>query len=197
VRPDFRADFRPMTRALDDLGKKQVPFAAAGALNATAKATQDGEKRELPSIFDRPTPFTLNAIGIERATKGKLQARVFVKDRQAAYLEVQETGGTKTPKKRAFLLPRGLRQNQYGNLPKGTVASARAKPTTFSGTVDGVPGLYQRMKNGAAKLLAFYATKASYRPRFGFKQRTLKTAKAAWPAAFRQSLAKALATARK
>jgi hypothetical protein len=197
MRPDFRADFRPMTRALDDLGKKQIPFAAARALNDTAQAAQIRVKRELPSIFDRPTPFTLNAIGIERASKSKLQARVFVKDKQAAYLEVQETGGTKTPKKRAFLLPRGLRRNQYGNMPKGAVASARAKPTTFSGTVGGVPGLYQRMKNGAAKLLAFYATRASYKPRFGFKQRTLKTAKAVWPSAFRQSLAKALSTARK
>jgi len=197
MRPDFRADFRPMTRALDDLAKKQIPFAAAGALNDTAQAAQIRMKRELPSIFDRPTPFTMNAIGIERASKGKLEARVFVKDRQAEYLEVQETGGTKTPKKRAFLLPRGIRRNQYGNMPKGAVAAARAKPSTFSGKIDGVPGLYQRMKRGAAKLLAFYADKATYKPRFGFKQRTLKTAKAVWPSAFRQRLAKALSTARK
>lgn len=197
MRPGFRADFRPMTRALDDLGKRQIPFAAASALNATAQAAQISGKRELPSIFDRPTPFTLNAIGIERATKGQLQARVFVKDKQAAYLEVQETGGTTTPKKRAFLLPRLIRRNQYGNMPKGAVATARAKPTTFSGTVSGVPGLYQRMKNGAAKLLAFYASKATYKPRFGFKTRSMKAVQAKWPGAFRHSLEKALASARK
>jgi hypothetical protein len=131
----MRPDFRPMTRALDDLGKKQVPFAAASALNATAQAAQIRVKRELPSILDRPTPFTMNAIGVERATKGKLEARVFVKHRQAEYLEVQETGGTKAPRKRAFLLPRSIRRNQYGNMPKGAVASARAKPSCGAMTV--------------------------------------------------------------
>jgi hypothetical protein len=197
MKPDFRADFRPMTRALDDLARKQVPFAAARALNDTAAAAQIAVRRQLPSIFDRPTPFTMNSIGVQRATKATLEARVFVKDKQAEYLELQETGGTRQPKKRAILLPRLIRRNQYGNMPRGAVAAARAKPATFSGKLDGVPGLWQRLKGGATKLLAFYASKATYKPRFGFKTRTLKVAQAAWPAAFRQSLAKALASARK
>jgi hypothetical protein len=42
-------------------------------------------------------------------------------------------------------------------------------------------------------LLAFYVSKASYKPRFGFKARTLKVTRAIWPVAFRKSLAKAMA----
>ncbi|EHL97720.1 hypothetical protein HMPREF9946_04003 [Acetobacteraceae bacterium AT-5844] len=186
-----------MTRKLDDLAKKQVPFAAAQALNETAQMAQISVRRQLPSIFDRPTPFTMNAIGIQRATKGRLEARVFVKDKQAEYLKVQEDGGTRIPKKRAILLPRAIRLNQYGNMARGAIAAARAKPNVFSGKVEGVPGLYQRLKKGAAKLLARYIDRATYKPRFGFKKRMLKTASGVWPSAFRRSLAKALATARK
>jgi hypothetical protein len=197
MQPGFHADFRPMTRRLDDLAKRQVPFATAQALNDTAAAAQIAVKRRLPSIFDRPTPFTLNAIGLERATKTRLVARVFVKEKQAGYLTVEETGGTVTPKKRAFLLPRGIRRNQYGNMPKGAIAAARAKPTTFSGKVDGVAGVYQRAKKGALKLLTFYASKATYKPRFGFKVRVLKATQATAPSAFREAMARALATAKK
>ncbi|MFC7611747.1 hypothetical protein [Teichococcus aestuarii] len=185
-----------MARRLDNLARRQLPYAAATALNDTAKVAANSVRKELPRIFDRPTPFTMNAISMTRATKGRLQARVFVKDRRAEYLEVQETGGTRTPEKRAIVLPRAIRTNQYGNTARGTFAAAKARKGVSSAVIDGVAGLYQRTK-GKLKLLAFYTTKATYKPRFGFKRRVTKVAASVLPVAFRQSLAKALATARR
>lgn len=194
---DIRADFRPLVRRLDDVAKRQVPFAAATALTETARVAAGAVTRQLPSIFDKPTPFTMRAIAVEPARKGKLEARVFVRDRQAEYLMVQETGGTKAPKNKAFVLPRAIRTNQYGNLPKNAVAQARARKGVFSGAVEGVAGLYQKVKGAAPKLLALYVHKATYKPRFGFQARVQKVASATLAVAFRQSLAKALATARR
>lgn len=216
---EVRADFRPISRRLDDLAKRQVPFAAARALNDTAQVAANAVRKEMPRIFDRPTPFTKNAIGVERATKQRLQARVFVKDRQAEYLEVQEIGGTRQPKKKALVIPEQMQLNQHGNMPRRALQIAKARKNTFIGTVRGVGGLWQRPDRGkrrndggngtkgalnsehgfktGLKLLVRFVAKAAYKPAFGFRKKVNRTAAAVLPTAFRQSLAKALATARR
>src|SRR5690348_15010580 len=96
------ADIRKATRFLDSAAQKQIPFATAKALTETARLAQVAVTRSLPSTFDRPNPFTMRAIGIRAARKGDLSAAVFVKDKQAEYLAIQETGGEAQPKKQAF-----------------------------------------------------------------------------------------------
>src|SRR4051794_26909518 len=97
------ADIRKATRYLDDAAKRQVPFATAKALTATADAARIAVTRSLPHVLDRPTPFTLRSVRISPARKSDLTARVFVMDKQAEYLAIQETGGDATPKKQAFV----------------------------------------------------------------------------------------------
>lgn len=57
----LRSDLDRFAATLDDLGRRQVRFAAARALNDVTRGAVADWRRDLPSIFDRPVPFTLNA----------------------------------------------------------------------------------------------------------------------------------------
>ena len=52
-----------------------------------------------------PKSFTVNSVVAKPATKSTLSAMVFIKDKQAAYLALEETGGTREPKGTALVLP--------------------------------------------------------------------------------------------
>lgn len=166
-----RSDFWKFRDGLTDLQKTQMPFAAARALTDTAKAAKDGVTAELPSIFDRPTLFTQRAIGTKSARKNDLVAEIFVKDIQADYLRLEETGGTRLPEKTALVIPVDAQRNQYGNMPKGYLQRMKARADVFSGVINGVGGFWQRLPDGRLKLLAAFEKKASYKPRFDFHGR--------------------------
>lgn len=106
---------------------RQVDYAAAVALTKTAKLAQEAVTSALPQTFDRPVPFTRNAVAIKPARRSDLAAEVFVKDKQAEYLAIQETGGTRQPKPGSPInVPVGARLNQYGNLPRSFWAKFKA-----------------------------------------------------------------------
>ncbi|WP_439597977.1 hypothetical protein [Falsiroseomonas sp.] len=202
-----RADFRPLTRRLDDLARSQVPFATARALTDMAQAAAVANRRALPSVFDRPTPFTRNSIAATPAKKSNLVARVFVKDRQAEYLQLQETGGTRKPepskqggtgKGRALIMPKAIARNAFGNIPRRGLAALQRRKDVFVGkTASGAGGFFRRLASGALQPLALFIGQARYKPRFGFRDRAIKVAQATMTPAFRQALAKAMATARR
>jgi hypothetical protein len=126
-----RTNLREFSRQVDNFQRRQIPFAAARALTDMANAAKARVTADLPSTFDRPTPFTNRAVKIVPATKGNLRAVVTVQPIQAEYLQLEETGGTRTAamntrnKARALLEPRGLRLNAYGNIPNGAMARLR------------------------------------------------------------------------
>lgn len=189
------SNVRQVSKWLSRVERQQVPFATAVSLTRTAKDAQTNLEKRLGRVFDRPTPFTRRAIAIRPARKTRLVARVLVKDIQARYLLLQETGGVRRPQRRALILPSAARRNQYGNLPRGAVKRMLARPDTFSGTVAGVAGIWQR-KGRRLKLLVAYEGRAVYRPRFGFRDTAAKTARARFDHHLRRELAKAIATAR-
>ncbi|HEX7127284.1 MAG TPA: hypothetical protein VF406_16120, partial [Thermodesulfobacteriota bacterium] len=99
--------------------ERQVRFATAVALTRTAYRAQEQAKLEMQRIFDRPTPFTLNALRVTPARKDRLVAEVGFREfagkgtPATKYLLPQATGGAR-PVKRfekrlqfAGLLPRG------------------------------------------------------------------------------------------
>lgn len=61
----------------------QVPFALSTALNKTAAKAQDAVRKEMPRVFDRPTPWVLNSLRIKYATKSNLQAELAYKDKNS------------------------------------------------------------------------------------------------------------------
>jgi hypothetical protein len=54
------SDIERLTRHLREIERKQIPFATATALTAAAKHAQAEVRARIPSIFDRPTAFTIN-----------------------------------------------------------------------------------------------------------------------------------------
>ena len=136
---DIRHDLNPLIRNLD-LRRDQVPYAAKLALDATAKATKAAEIEEMKRVFDRPTPYTLNAIYTKNATTQNLEARVWLKDESMVavnphYLTPQSVGGTRPVKRFEQMLRQVLvvpedfvavpgnaaKLDQYGNISRGQI----------------------------------------------------------------------------
>lgn len=191
-------DVAKLTSHLRDIEQRQIPFATATALTAVAKHAQASITAQLPSIFDRPTPFTMRAIGMTPARKSDLTATVLVRPLQARYLELEETGGFRTSVSgKSLPEPIAIPTNAYGNIPRGKIAQLATKPGYFIGTIKGVKGLYQRPKRGAMRLLARFVTGWSIKPKFRFAERVGIDVRATLPAAMRAALDKALSTARR
>jgi hypothetical protein len=199
---DFRIsnNIRAVERSLNDTARRQIPFATASAINEVLAEIKRNWEKRLRRSLDRPTPFTLKAFAIRRASKRRLVGVVFAKDVQAGYLERLEEGGERRPKRRAILVPVRQRLNRYGNMPRGAVGRALASRKTFSGAPKGRPaGIYQRTGKGRSaglKLLVHYADGASYRPRLKLVSGAAKTATARLPGAMLRAMRRAVATAR-
>lgn len=132
-----RAD---ITRAVRKLGlvEKQAPYATALALTRTAQLVKVDLQREIDSTFDRPTPFTRNALVVKAATKSNLSATVKVKDNafsgRAAvkWFVPQVYGGQRGLKGFENLLQRA------GQMPQGWYAiPARGAPLDQFGNLSG------------------------------------------------------------
>lgn len=194
---NLRHNVREVERGLSDFARNQVPFATSVALNETAADVARNATKGLARRLDRPTRFTLRAFAILRSTKRRLAARVFAKDRQASYLATQEDGGERTPEGRALVVPVRIRLNQSGNIARGGIKRALARPDTFSGAPGGrAGGIYQRTRTGL-RLLVSYAAKAVYSPRLRFRSDAAKTAAARFPVQFERALRRAIETARR
>ncbi len=137
-------------------------------LTDTARDARQAVMNELPTVFDRPTPFTMRSIGYTPAMPSALTARVFIRDPQVAYLRMQITGGVELPKRRALLDPVAVQLNQYGNIPRTKIHQLLARKDTFSGTVRGIPGIWQRTGHKGLKLLVAYESTRQVKPRFDF-----------------------------
>ena len=183
---------------------RQLPFVTAVALTSVAKLAQVAEQRALPSVFDRPTPFTERAIAVRPATKSVPSAAVYVMPKQAAYLQLEETGGTRQPAKRAIVMPAAARTNAYGNLPRNALQRMKGRKDVFVGQVGGIGGVWQRPLKAkgrqggkvAPKLLIGFEDETKYQPRFGFKPRAVQVIRASLGPAFREALGKAIRTSR-
>ncbi|MFC4705514.1 hypothetical protein ACFPAA_17910 [Paraburkholderia caffeinitolerans] len=140
---------RDLARGLNDFIQKQVPFAIAQGINRTAQRVADVERENLADTLTNPSPFTRNAVGVQRAKKGAPTAVVYMKDITASYLEPFETGGVHKLNSRALLNPKNIRLNQYGQLPRNTLAALKERPDVFIGAVktasgETINGVWQR-----------------------------------------------------
>ncbi|MDA8230162.1 MAG: hypothetical protein M0006_02365 [Magnetospirillum sp.] len=221
----IKVDAKALERQLDDFARKQVPFATAKALTATAKMVQGAEKSAIRKIFDNPTPFTVNAVVVRPATKASLQAAVLVKDIAAAYLEPYEDGGDHyLGGKRGLLVPKNVSVNQYGNLPRAALARLKGNANVFVGTVkfrsgQTVSGVWQRPPNGprrdgtrgakgntqrqvdgvrtGLKLLIRFEDPLPVKQRLGYQDRGRRVVANVWRRQFAAAFASALQSARR
>lgn len=75
-----RTELQQFARQLDAMGRGQLRFAAAQALNISTQAAKDKLRAEMASTFDRPTSWTLNSTYLQRASTRSLVADVHFKD---------------------------------------------------------------------------------------------------------------------
>lgn len=205
------------TAALKALSKLQrdLRFQTAVALTRTAKSSQVAATREIGRVFDRPTPFTQRAIGIQSATPARLESSVFVKEAQARYLAPQLAGGHRSlkPFERrlsdeaaahdTYWVPaRGVKLNTYGNLTRAQlvrIASRLREKRKTSDIFIGVPrgsglvagaslpyGIWERRK-GRLRPLLVAVRQPSYTKRFDFARVALREAYRAWPREFKRA----------
>lgn len=191
-----RHELFKLADSLDAMGKKQVPFAAARSLTEVAFRAKNDVVALESAKFDRPTPFTLRGPGFTSATKSNLRSKVFIKDIQAQYLALQETGGTRSPAKTALVVPAGVRLNQYGNLPKGALARLKGQKNIFIGNVGGIGGVWQRLPGDALKLLIRFAPEAKYKPVFTYHSTVAARVTRDLPIVLRLAIVQAVKTAK-
>lgn len=191
-----KTDVDRVVRQIDARFQRQVPFATAKALTATAQDVQKAITAELPIVFDRPTPFTLRAVAIAMATKASLRSRVFLRDIQREYLQLQIVGGVRTPKKRALVMPAGVALNSFGNIPRNKIKQLLARKDVFSGNVRGIGGIWQRTSDGRLKLLIAYEPQARYERIFPLGLIAQRTIERRLIPNLRASLERAIASAR-
>jgi hypothetical protein len=131
--------------------------ALADALNHTANQARLALTVEMTNVFDRPTPFTLNAVRVLNATPKTLAAAVWVKDEKSGatkgmapedLVAPQVFGGARVEKKSETLLraknilPAGMfivpaagaRLDAYGNLGRGQMMQILSGLSAAEGT---------------------------------------------------------------
>jgi hypothetical protein len=164
--------------------EKQVRFGTIVGLTATAKGATAAVKAAIPARFDRPIAFTRNAPAYVWATPDKTVINVFIKEVQAGYLALQETGGARRPKTgEPITVPAKNYANAAGNIPRAQfkkIAADRQKYFVVgrrktAKTAHLAPGFYQRTKSKGkvrrpgVRLLIGLAMRAEYKRRFGFR----------------------------
>lgn len=125
---------------------REVPGIAARVLTEFARVTTAAEQREMPRAFDRPTPFTVNRMIWQAATRAGLQSAVGIPDSQEAggkptseYMRPGALGSAKrNQKKTEFLL------SKRGFLPPGWLLIPGSHLKTKLDGYGNVPGSYYK-----------------------------------------------------
>lgn len=134
----IRSNALEIRRWLDDAQKKQIPFATVMAMTQTAKDVSWEEIGVMQRVFDRPTPYTLNALQVKPATKSNMIASVEFRDGgngtpAKRFLNPEVYGGARSQKSHelqiapllkgySYLVPaRSVPRDQYGNITRAVL----------------------------------------------------------------------------
>jgi len=213
------ADIKDLSAKLQSL-KKQIPFATAQALTSVARQIAAAEKTAFQRKLENPTPFTVNSVGAVGARRDNLTATVFVRDIAAGYLAPLEFGGVHKLNGQALLNPKDIKLNKYGNLSRNKISQLKAKSNVFIGDVDGINGVWQRVKakrgrkgkkrqkrsangtrrarekNPMPKLLIRFGDALPVKPTLGYMDRAEKMAVALMQGAISKAIDEALKSAK-
>lgn len=137
---NIMSNIKEVIKNLDEIAKKQIPFACSLALNRTGQKVKDTLVKDMKTSFDRPTPFTLNALQHTVSTKRNLTTKIWLKtpvrlSQRQHYLEPHIFGVNREHKtfERALLrkgiLPAGMKVipgsgaklDAYGNMSRGQI----------------------------------------------------------------------------
>ena len=201
------SNYKKLSRSLDQVGRKQLPFAFSKTLNETMKAVEKYTvARTYPRAFDvrncaffKADMFTGTAV--RRATKTKLRASA--RDRfDRGNLQLHATGGTKRARSGRIAIPsrftkatRGARGVRKALRPRAVVDS----PEGYINRDGPRDAIYQRYGRGGSKVRLLYVLqpRARIRKRFRFYEDAQRITRSVSPKLFARNFAHAVKTARR
>lgn len=181
------SDFRKVNAQLDQI--------TARALNSTVALLRHDEQREMMARFNNPVPWLVRQVRYKKAYSGRLvaavgspsslfgskqgtldrvlEAHIFGGKREAKQIEFEE-GRLFALSGQIFTVPRNVKLNQYGNVPRvrwrSIIKKASAKQGGFFATNKSTgkvkAGIYQRIgkgKRAKIKMVLGFKTKANYK----------------------------------
>jgi hypothetical protein len=190
---------KKFTKYMDDVVKRQIPFATSQALNTAAFGAQGFVKRDIPSKFIMRKTWIQKGILVTKALKTRLTAFVFSRD---YFMLDQEQGGVRTAGKHRIAVPDEIRKN-----PRTKISEARKpknilkKPHIFiinNLIVQRKGGKKIRRKGSGAsfekkyKILYKLTRRAMIKPRFDMRGTVDRAVIRIFPGAFNKQLLKAL-----
>ncbi len=206
------SNYKKLSRSLDQLGKKQLPFAFAKTLNQTMKAVgKYTVARTYPRAFDaRNKNFFVQSMfrnsgkggtAVRWATKTKLRASA--RDRFGrGNLQLHATGGTKRARSGRIAIP--SRHTKGRRKAKGVPDKLRPRAVvdTPKGYIDRVgprDAIYQRFGRGGKQVRLLYVLQpsAKIRKRFRFYEDAQRITRAVSPKLFSRNFSHAIRTARR
>lgn len=164
---DIRSDVKQLTKSLNRIQRKQIPFATVVAINQTARDIRRAEYTSMRNVFNKPTTYTVpsnidkpgkkGSIFVKNADKKNLIAEVFIKNLSAGkgtpainYLGPQIFGGTRKAKasekslrrkgliaSNKFITPANVNLNASGNVTKGTMTKILSGLNALPGAAKG------------------------------------------------------------
>ena len=201
------SNYKKLSRSLDQVGRKQLPFAFAKTLNQTMKAVgKYTVARTYPRAFDvrnkgffKAAMFTKDAV--RWATKTKL--RVSARDRfDRGNLQLHATGGTKRARSGRIAIPSRFTKATRGARGVRKALRPRAVVDTPKGFIDRDgprDAIYQRYGRGGSKVRLLYVLhrSAKIRKRFRFYEDAERITRAVSPKLFSKNFSHAIRTARR
>ena len=210
------ANTKQLTKHLNRIQRKQIPFATSKALNDVAFDCRSFIQKSLPRRLDRPTKGIISSVQVEKSKKKNLVATVGFaglgfrstkwSESPAEIMRRHIKGGTRTPQGKAIPVPiaRNLKLNKFGNMPRTKIKTLLAKPDKyFSGQPKGRDaGIYERIKRtkrkpGKLKMLISWEPRTQYQGgRFPLRKIVELAVKKKYRKRFDAALNNALRTAR-
>jgi hypothetical protein len=199
-----KLDIKACTASLNNIARKQIPFATMTALNDVAFQVQRAETANMAKVFKSPRPFTAKSTQVDKATKSKpWMAVVKIRDEVAKYLMPYEFGGRHVLPGPELLNPINTSLDQYGQLRRNAVKRLAARKNVFFATIRGVTGFWLRSPQvkgkarGPLKLLLRFGDALPVKQHLNFHAVGHAVIKATFVAAFKNAMANAIATAKK
>jgi hypothetical protein len=191
---NISSNVKEFTRYLDHIQKQQVPYATSRAMNDAAVDAQNAIVERIQTAFRSIKKWWLKqqptGVKVKFSKKQDLHARVYT---NAYFAEIQEKGGTKTPKSSSNLaVPTAEVPRKYRN-SRGAHDMINERNNVFRTQ----KGVFKRTgKKGKITVLWTFTRSARIKPAFGFMTTAESTFKKRFPVHFEQRIKQALASAK-
>jgi hypothetical protein len=207
------AETKKLTKHLNRIQKKQIPFATSKALNDVAFDARLFIQKSLPRKLDRPTKGIISSVQVEKSKKKNLVAIVGFaglgfratkwSESPAKIMRRHIQGGTRSAKNNPIPVPiiKNIKLNKFGNLPRTKIKTLLGKPDKyFSGKPKGRDaGVYERIKTKnkrGLKMLVNFEKSTQYESgRFPLRKIVEAAIRSKYRKRFDAALNKALKTA--